>query len=86
MTSDLLNIDELAAYLKVKKQTIYNWLHLKKISGIKMGHVWRFERRDIDSWLRAQHRKAGADPEQERRRAPGASKGAKKRRLWDGNY
>ena len=58
MTSDLLNIDELAAYLKVKKQTIYNWLHLKKISGIKMGHVWRFKKRDIDDWLRAQHQEA----------------------------
>ncbi len=58
MTNDLLNIDELAVYLKVKKQTIYNWLHLKKISGIKMGYVWRFKKRDIDNWLRAQHQEA----------------------------
>ena len=72
MTSDLLNIDELAAYLKVKKQTIYNWLHLKKISGIKMGHVWRFKKRDIDNWLRAQQQKAGANPKPARRGAPSA--------------
>ena len=80
MTSDLLNIDELSAYLKVKKQTIYNWLHLKKISGIKMGHVWRFKKRDIDNWLRAQHQKAAANPEQAGRGAPSASKGTKRGR------
>ena len=47
----LIDIDELADYLKLKKQTIYNWLNQKKISGIKVGGVWRFDRRDIDNWL-----------------------------------
>jgi len=49
-----MNIEELAAYLKLEKQTIYNWLHEKKISGIKVGHVWRFDKRAIDEWLRSQ--------------------------------
>jgi len=52
----LIDIDELADYLKLKKQTIYNWLHEKKISGIKVGGVWRFDRRDIDSWLKSRKR------------------------------
>lgn len=52
----LIDIDELADYLKLKKQTIYNWLHQGKISGIKVGGVWRFDRRDIDSWLRSRRR------------------------------
>ncbi|MCX5700814.1 MAG: helix-turn-helix domain-containing protein [Candidatus Omnitrophica bacterium] len=47
----LIDIDELAEYLKLKKQTIYNWLNQGKISGIKVGGVWRFDRREIDSWL-----------------------------------
>lgn len=50
----LMNIEELAAYLKLEKQTIYNWLHEKKISGIKVGHVWRFDKNAIDRWLKAQ--------------------------------
>lgn len=54
----LLNVDELAEYLKLKKQTIYNWLNQRKISGIKIGGVWRFERREIDKWLKAQSRRA----------------------------
>ena len=50
--SRLMSIDELADYLGLKKQTIYNWLHQKKISGIKIGKVWRFDRREIEKWLR----------------------------------
>jgi excisionase family DNA binding protein len=49
----LMNIDELADYLRLKRQTIYNWLHEKKISGIKVGGVWRFERKEVDAWLKS---------------------------------
>ena len=56
--SRLMDVDELAAYLKLQKQTIYNWLHARKISGIKVGHVWRFDKRAIDAWLRSQIREA----------------------------
>ncbi len=52
--TQLISIEELAAYLKLEKQTIYNWLHEKKITGIKVGHVWRFDRDAIDRWLKAQ--------------------------------
>ncbi|MFH1768500.1 MAG: helix-turn-helix domain-containing protein [Candidatus Omnitrophota bacterium] len=48
----LMDVDELAEYLNLRKQTIYNWLHEKKISGIKIGKVWRFDRREIETWLR----------------------------------
>lgn len=54
--SRLIDIDELAQYLKLQKQTIYNWLHEGKISGIKVGGVWRFDRREVDSWLRSRRR------------------------------
>ena len=50
--SRLMSIEELADYLGLKKQTIYNWLHQKKISGIKIGKVWRFDRRELEKWLR----------------------------------
>ena len=52
--AQLMNIEELAAYLKLEKQTIYNWLHEKKITGIKVGHVWRFDRNTVDRWLKSQ--------------------------------
>jgi len=52
----LIDIDELADYLKLKRQTIYNWLHERKISGIKVGGVWRFDRKEIDEWLNSRRR------------------------------
>jgi len=48
----LLSVEELAQYLNLRKQTIYNWLYNKKISGIKIGKVWRFDKREIDKWLK----------------------------------
>ena len=48
----LMTIEELAEYLGLQRQTIYNWLHQKKISGLKIGKVWRFDRKYIDEWLK----------------------------------
>ena len=53
-----MDVDDLAQYLKLKKQTIYNWLNQRKISGMKLGGVWRFDKQEIDQWLRSQARKA----------------------------
>jgi excisionase family DNA binding protein len=54
--SRLIDVDELAEYLKLKKQTIYNWLHQGKIAGMKVGGVWRFDRREVDAWLKSRRR------------------------------
>lgn len=52
----LIDVDELADYLRLKKQTIYNWLNQGKISGIKVGGVWRFDQNEIDDWLNSRRR------------------------------
>lgn len=52
-TSQLMDVRGVAAYLNLDRQTIYNWLHQQKISGIKVGGVWRFDRRVIDAWLQS---------------------------------
>lgn len=57
IVSSLLSVEELAEYLGLKKQTIYNWLRRGKISGIKIGKVWRFEKREIDNWLKGCRKK-----------------------------
>lgn len=54
----LMDIEELANYLRLKKQTIYNWLHENKIAGIKVGGVWRFDKKEVDRWLRSRTRSA----------------------------
>jgi len=52
----LMDLEELADYLRLQKQTIYNWLHQGKITGIKVGGVWRFDRKEIDEWLKSKRR------------------------------
>lgn len=51
--SRLMNVDELANYLRLRRQTIYNWLYQKKISGFKVGGVWRFDKKEVDAWLKS---------------------------------
>jgi len=60
----LMDIEELANYLRLKKQTIYNWLHQGKFTGIKVGGVWRFERREIDAWLKSRRRLSKSEENQ----------------------
>src|SRR3989338_1344944 len=44
--------------LLLQKQTINNGLNQRKISGIKIGGVWRFDKQEVDKWLKSQSRKA----------------------------
>jgi len=48
---ELMTIDELARYLRVKKRTVYDWLKKRKIPAIKTVGQWRFKRDRIDTWL-----------------------------------
>ena len=75
--ASLMDIGELARYLKLEKQTIYNWLHEKKISGIKVGHLWRFDKHAIDEWLKSQT--VNASPRHNRKIAPAGKSNHNKR-------
>lgn len=48
----LMNINELANYLRVTKKTIYRLLERREIPATRIGHQWRFERVSIDNWIR----------------------------------
>jgi excisionase family DNA binding protein len=48
---ELMTIEEIADYLRVKKRTVYEWLKLGKIPAIKTVGQWRFKRTQIDHWL-----------------------------------
>jgi excisionase family DNA binding protein len=51
MQENLLTIDQVAAYLKVDKFTVYRLVSNKKLPAFKVGSQWRFKRNMIDSWL-----------------------------------
>ncbi len=52
--TDWLTLDELAAYLKRGRSTLYKMARKGQIPASKIGREWRFERDAIDAWLRQQ--------------------------------
>ena len=46
----MLNVGDLAAWLKVEKSWIYSNAG-KELPGIKIGKYWRFERSTVEAWL-----------------------------------
>lgn len=48
---DVMTIDELAAYLKLSKSTLYKLAQERKVPGQKVGKHWRFRKETIDRWL-----------------------------------
>lgn len=53
-TGEIFTLDEVAAYLKVGKRTVYRLAAAKKIPAFKVGGTWRFQRQQIDNWIKQQ--------------------------------
>lgn len=53
-TGEIFTLDDVAAYLKVGKRTVYRLAAAKKIPAFKVGGTWRFSRADIDAWIKQQ--------------------------------
>ncbi|HWO99224.1 MAG TPA: helix-turn-helix domain-containing protein [Methylococcus sp.] len=53
-TGEIFTLDEVAAYLKVGKRTVYRLAAARKIPAFKVGGSWRFRRREIDLWIQRQ--------------------------------
>jgi excisionase family DNA binding protein len=47
-------LDEVAAYLKAGKKTVYRLAQQGQIPGFKLGGTWRFRRTELDHWIAAQ--------------------------------
>ena len=48
---EILTLEEVAHYLRLKPQTIYKWAQEKRIPAVKLGKEWRFRRSILDRWL-----------------------------------
>lgn len=49
--NEIMTVEEVAAYLKLKPQTIYLWAQKGKIPAAKIGKEWRFRQDIIDAWF-----------------------------------
>ena len=47
-----LSVDEIAAYLGIKRDTVYKWIADKQMPAHKVGRLWKFRKEDVDDWVR----------------------------------
>ena len=48
-----LTIDELAEYLKMGRTKLYRMAQEGNIPASKVGNQWRFDREEIDEWMKS---------------------------------
>lgn len=47
-----LSVDEIAAYLGVKRETVYKWIERRSMPANKVGRLWKFKLDEVDKWVR----------------------------------
>jgi len=60
-----MTLDEVAAYLRLSKDTVYRMAQSGKIPASKVGTQWRFRQSDVDAWLEQNKNVANKDEESE---------------------
>ncbi len=65
-----LSVDDIVAYLGIKRDTVYRWISERNMPGHKIGRLWKFRKEEIDEWMRsgggqshANDKPVDADPE-----------------------
>ena len=57
MTEKWLTIDQIADYLQASKEKVYKLCQRGKMPASKFGGQWRFDKHEVDRWLRMQRPK-----------------------------
>ena len=60
-----LTLDELAEYLKLSRTKLYRMAQKGEIPASKVGAQWRFDREEIDAWMKNQRRSGTASQRKE---------------------
>lgn len=47
-----LSVDEIGAYLGVKRDTVYKWISEKALPAHRIGRLWKFKSVEVDEWVR----------------------------------
>jgi len=53
----LMTIEEVAQYMRVSRFTVYRLAKEHSIPATKVGRQWRFQREEINQWVKDQYRK-----------------------------
>jgi excisionase family DNA binding protein len=53
-----LSLDDLVRYLKMPKSTLYRLAQREALPGHKVGRTWRFDRDEVDAWIKSTQKRA----------------------------
>ena len=53
MENRWLSVEEVAAYLGIKRDTLYKWVERKNMPAHKVGRLWKFKMDEIDNWVKS---------------------------------
>jgi len=48
-----LSVDEIAIHLGIKRDTVYNWISERQMPGHKIGRLWKFDRHEVNEWVKS---------------------------------
>ncbi|PJC99806.1 DNA-binding protein [Janthinobacterium sp. BJB1] len=63
MSESWISVEQIAEHLGVTRDSIYRWIDRKGLPAHRVGRLWKFQRAEVDEWVRA----GGADENIERR-------------------
>ena len=58
-SGEILTLDEVAAYLKISKKTVYKIVRSGALPAFKAGKHWRVRRVDLGAWIARRSRESG---------------------------
>lgn len=47
-----LSVDEISKYLGVSSDTVYRWIDKHDMPAHRMGRLWKFKKKQVDSWVK----------------------------------
>ncbi len=53
MANRWLSVEEIAAHLGLKRDTLYRWVIRKQMPAHKVGRLWKFQLDEVDAWVRS---------------------------------
>lgn len=53
MTDRWLGVEEITEHLGVSKDTVYAWISRRNMPAHKVGRLWKFQKTDVDDWVKA---------------------------------
>jgi excisionase family DNA binding protein len=63
-----VSVDDVAAHLRVAKDSIYRWIDSKAFPAHRVGRLLRFKLSEVDEWVRG-HGPSDANPKSKPRKA-----------------